>query len=197
MADPGEVQPRDVSSNALPSLAPLPPPFQSPVEVPQSLKTNKPVGKVQPFNLDSIDPSELSLNPLPPPPPPPSSLPPLKHTPEEGYTDKHSTSSSSSPPDDSLTIHNQLPSPAPPTFDHTHLPRHKSIHLFISHSTSDAQFVKESLVLVLRDSGRLVYASSHFMPDSTRYNDHEIKNSMRSSCVVAIGLSQAYLRSDR
>ena len=192
MADPGEVKPRDVSSTSLPSLAPLPPPFQPPVEVPQTLKTGKPVGKVQPFNLDTmIDPSELTLNPLPPPP----SLPPYK---QEGYTDKHSSSSSSTPPHDGLTIHALVPaSPPPPTFDHTHLPRHKSIHLFISHSTSDTQFVHESLVVVLRDSGRSVLACYDFMPDSSRYNDHEIKNNMKNSCVVAIGLSQAYLHSDR
>lgn len=35
------------------------------------------------------------------------------------------------------------------------------------------------------------------MPDSSRYDDRGIKEAMKASCVIVIGLSPAYLRSLR
>ena len=199
MADPGEVEPRDVSRSILPPLAPLPP-QQSSSDQFHTHKATKPIGKVLPFNVDSIDPSELTLTPLPPhPPSQPQAPSPYKSNQDDACTflpDKPSHSSTpSTPPSDNPT-HTHLSSPLP-TFGHAFLPANKGWHMFVSHSTSDTQLVHESLIVPLGDTQRSVAACYNFMPDTSRYNDHEIKDAMKESVVVAIGLSPAYIHSDR
>lgn len=199
MADPGEVEPRDVSRSILPPLAPLPP-QQSSSDQFHTHKATKPIGKVLPFNVDSIDPSELTLTPLPPhPPSQPQAPSPYKSNQDDTCTflsEKPSHSSTPSTPPSDNPAHTHLSSPLP-TFGHTFLPANKSWHMFVSHSTSDTQLVHESLIVPLGDAQRSVAACYNFMPDTSRYNDHEIKDAMKESVVVAIGLSPAYIHSDR
>ncbi len=99
----------------------------------------------------------------------------------EGLTRKPSTSHPVPPPG--------LPS----------LPPGKKFHVFVSHSTGDQQWVREAVVVPLREPphGLQVAACYHFMPNNSRYNDRAIRSSMAESCVVLVGLSPAYLHSQR
>ena len=42
-----------------------------------------------------------------------------------------------------------------------------------------------------------IHACYHYMPDTTRYDDRKISSMMRKSSVIMIGLSPAYLSSQR
>ena len=78
------------------------------------------------------------------------------------------------------------------------LPPGKKYHVFVSHSTGDQQWARNSIIVPLRDThGLQVKACYHFMPDTSRYDDRAIQNGMRESCVVCIGLTPGYLSSPR
>ena len=67
--------------------------------------------------------------------------------------------------------------------------------MFVTHSTSDQQWARE---IVHGLSGKWkVKACYQLMPNPRSYNDGEIRNCMRQSCVIFIGLSPAYMQSKR
>ncbi len=76
------------------------------------------------------------------------------------------------------------------------LPSGKRYHLFVSHSTSDQQWARDSVVSRLSGSWK-VKACYHLMPDESCYDNADIKDCMKQSCVILIGLSPAYLHSGR
>ena len=76
------------------------------------------------------------------------------------------------------------------------LPTGKRYHLFVTHSTSDQQWARDCIVSRLSGSWK-VKACYQLMPDQSRYDDAGIKDAMRQSCVILIGLSPAYIRSGR
>ena len=70
--------------------------------------------------------------------------------------------------------------------------------MFLSHSTSDQPWVREHLLVPLRDTmGIPVTASYHHMPDPSQYDDKAIQKSMANSCLIIIALSPAYVSSER
>ena len=77
--------------------------------------------------------------------------------------------------------------------------RTRGCHVFVTHSTSDRQWVRETIIIPLRDppDRKNTFASYHFMPDETRYNDTEILAIMKDSYVVLVALSDSYIRSKR
>lgn len=79
------------------------------------------------------------------------------------------------------------------------LPPRMKYHVFVSHSTGDRQWARESIVVPLREPPHnlQVTACYHFMPDSRLYNDRAIRSCMADSCVVLVGLSPAYINSQR
>ena len=97
------------------------------------------------------------------------------------------------------------PSPPTHTYQFFHhlvsppLPPGKKWHVFVSHSTADKQWARESVIVPLRSPPHnfQVAACYNFMPDITRYNDSDIHSSLRQSCVILIGISPAYLGSQR
>ena len=158
----------------------------------------KPIGTVRPFK-DTIetDPSKLTLKELPPPQDSlnkgvESSSGPVDST---SLSINTSSSSSESTPPTSLSYketEEKFSIYDPP------LPGGKCWHIFISHSTSDQQWVRESLVVPLKNlPNRKVTACYHFMPDSSCYNNGQIRTAMRESCVIIISLSQKYIESSR
>ena len=158
----------------------------------------KPIGTVHPFK-DTIetDPSKLTLKELPPPQDSlnkgvESSSGPVDST---SLSINTSSSSSESTPPTSLSYketEEKFSIYDPP------LPGGKCWHIFISHSTSDQQWVHKSLIMPLKNEPeRKVTASYHFMPDSSCYDDDKIQKAMRESCVIIISLSQKYIDSSR
>jgi len=77
------------------------------------------------------------------------------------------------------------------------LPPGKKFHLFVSHSTSDRNSVREGVIVPLRNKQREVLASYHCMPDPNRFDDKAIIKAMTESCVVMVCISGAYLSSQR
>lgn len=158
----------------------------------------KPVGTVHPFK-DTIetDPSKLTLKELPPLQDPLNKGVESLSGPVDTTSLSTNTSGSSSeltPPtslshketEEKLSIYD------PP------LPGGKCWHIFISHSTFDQQWVHESLIIPLKSElNRKVTACYHFMPDSSCYDDEQIRRAMRESCVIIISLSQKYINSSR
>lgn len=72
-------------------------------------------------------------------------------------------------------------------------------HVFISHSTSDQQWVRETIIVPLRDPPDLkrTLACYHCMPDHTRFNDNDILAAMRDTYIILIALSTSYTYSQR
>ena len=78
------------------------------------------------------------------------------------------------------------------------LPPRKKFHLFVSHSTSDKDFVREAVIVPLRDKHKLeVLACYHCMPDANHFDDKTINKAMNESCVILVGISTAYVNSQR
>ena len=79
------------------------------------------------------------------------------------------------------------------------LPKGKHWHVFVSHSTADQQWVKENVIIPLRDKPdyKEAVSCSDFMPDSTKYNDQAIHDAMTKSCVILLSLTPAYINSVR
>ena len=75
------------------------------------------------------------------------------------------------------------------------LPIGKRYHIFVTHSTSDQQWA-EDVVAPLCGKWK-VKACYQCMPDPSCYDDRGIKECMKQSCVILIGLSQNYLHSSR
>lgn len=77
------------------------------------------------------------------------------------------------------------------------LPPGKKFHLFVSHSTSDKDFVREGVIVPLRNKHREVLACYHCMPDANCFDDKLINKAMTESCAVMVCISGAYLNSQR
>jgi mRNA (guanine-N7-)-methyltransferase len=75
----------------------------------------------------------------------------------------------------------------------------KEWDLFVSHSTVDKPWAREKVIVPLRNRSPplKIHACYHYMPDTTRYDDRKISSMMRKSSVIMIGLSPAYLSSQR
>ena len=80
----------------------------------------------------------------------------------------------------------------------TGLPWGRKWLVFLSHSTSDKPWVRQHLLVPLRDTmGTPVTASYHYMPDPSRYDDKAIQKNMTNSCLIVIALSPSYVSSER
>lgn len=79
------------------------------------------------------------------------------------------------------------------------LPHNKKWHLFVSHSTSSEHWARKEIVAKLSGPPHhmRVAACYQSMPDSSRYDDKEIRTRMRESCVVLIAITPSYLISGR
>lgn len=165
--------------STLPALLPLPPLSSNNSTTIKS----KPVGTVHPYIHTPIDPLSLTLKTLPP-----KQSITLSAT-SLDPTDDRNSQDHAFPPDHLLR--KPVTSPTRP------LPQGKKWHIFISHSTSDQPLIRQSLVVPLRDMGRMVTACYHYMPDSSRYNDKDILDAMEESCFILICISPAYVSSGR
>lgn len=76
------------------------------------------------------------------------------------------------------------------------LPSGKRYHVFVTHSTKDQHWAEKNVVLPLSQSWK-VKACYQLMPNASHYDDASIKEFMKQSCVILIGLSNAYISSSR
>ncbi len=79
----------------------------------------------------------------------------------------------------------------------TGLPGGRQFVVFISHSTGDQAWVRNTLLLPLRELQIPAVASYHFMSNHGDYDNVMIRKAMTDSCMVIIALSPSYLPSSR
>lgn len=77
------------------------------------------------------------------------------------------------------------------------LPAGKKWHMFVSHSTSDVELVKNVIIEQYEDSTRRVCASCSFMTKDQVYVNTDIKSAMNESCVIMVAISEPYINSGR
>ena len=198
--DEVETAPADTTSsdNYLPSSLP-------PLQPREGLyNRDRPVGVARPLiqsTMETPDPSKLTLKHLPPKQGLTSGYYQDFNDFEEPYSNPNLTSSnasSSSHDDQCHSSNNNSVSPLHGIQMPHPLPHNKQWHVFVSHSTGDTPTVEKELISPLRDHPHYlkVASSSNFMVD-TSYNNDEIKEAIKRSCVLILAISPSYVHSDR